>query len=338
MGTERCPEDSPWDVAHYSRKRRPRTPIAIPSLGREALLVTQTLATLRRVAWPEASIFVFVDGAARRPDGARELSVYRRALFEAGFPKVHVLAGGGTLREQYKKIFSHFRGKRVVLMSDTVPGFRWRRHTHNVTTVALSPEMFKVFMLLGFDVAASLGFKAWGFCPCKCPINLHAGRFSRKCGLLDGNFFGLDLTEKPAPAITVSDYTTDVELSLRLWSRDGGFARFTGVTAEHAYRQRGGHSLNLAANARVKATAKAIKALAVEFPTLLVATTLGGRSEASMPYKFRPLGPAPVWVRGSFTSRGRRPVKGTRKVPGRLRMAACRRRARKRAVATVRHP
>ena len=56
-----------------------------------------------------------------------------------------------------------------------------------------------------------------------------AGHLSRKFGLLDGNFFGVRSRGHPPLAMNMFHYTTDVDFSVRTWSRDGGFFRCLGT-------------------------------------------------------------------------------------------------------------
>ena len=56
-----------------------------------------------------------------------------------------------------------------------------------------------------------------------------AGDLLRKCGLLDGNLFGVRLRGHTPLAMNVFPYTTDVDFSVRTWSHDGGFSRCLGT-------------------------------------------------------------------------------------------------------------
>jgi hypothetical protein len=69
-----------------------------------------------------------------------------------------------------------------------------------------------------FDLSAAGGLTAWSLSPCKARRNVMAGRLSRKCGLLDGNFFGVGLLCHSGVDVKESDYTTDVEFTWRSWT------------------------------------------------------------------------------------------------------------------------
>ena len=112
---------------------------------------------------------------------------------------------------------------------------------------------------------------------------------SRKCGLLDGNFFEEDLTKTPNILLGHSGYTTDVELSVKAWSADRGMIRFSGISAMHEYRASGKHarSSQSAQAARMKETNESLQQLAEEYPRLLKFIGDKACSHRGMKYKFR---------------------------------------------------
>ena len=219
-------------------------PDAIPSFNREQQLVEQTLATLTFYRWNLKLVFVFLDVVHKRDCGTTELVAYRKHLTACGYGQVTFLRGGCCLMAQYQAIFAYFKRQKVVVLSDTVPGIVWRRHQSHLTTTALPCHLLHRLVCIMFCFIAEKHWHIWSLGPCKGPRNLQPGHNSQKCGLLDSKFFGVDLISHSASTLCVSKYTTDVELSLRMWERDGGFARMLGVSALHEYRQVGGHGVS----------------------------------------------------------------------------------------------
>ena len=123
----------------------------------------------------------------------------------------------------------------------------------------------------------------------------------------------------------MSNCTTDVETSLRLWQRDGGYLRFLGVTAEHKYRSSGGHNAGSTTQTlRVRRTADAIASLARQFPQLIAFVGYDSCSAANMPYMFLRVGRDPSLVKGLFETLGRRTEATTKARSGKQRMRKCR--------------
>ena len=126
----------------------------------------------------------------------------------------------------------------------------------------------------------------------------------------------------PPPAIVTSNYTTDVEFSLRCWAETGSMVRFLGIAASHAYRGRGGLSMmSGSAEERYQDTCKAIESLSREFPSLIRTVTRVSRSRARMNYMFRQKGPMPMKFFGTFETRGRKLTAGWRPMSGKQRVA-----------------
>ena len=297
-----------WDIADYVGSKIDTWPVAIPSLGREDLLVEQTLSTLLEYGVPAGRIHVFLHPTKKRQDGSSEFEAYSRHLRRHKFYRVHLHAGGSTLMLQYRAIFKFFHGfSKVVVMSDTVPGFVWRKHLNHTTVAPLPKDLFSALVALAFDMTAMERLHCWSLGPCKCPRNMSPGRVCRRVGLLDGNCFGINLSEKAAPLLRVSNYTTDVEFSCRVWKRDGGFLRYLGVSALHKYRQQGGHkNIGVRATLRARKTADAICKLSRQFPDLIAFEGYGSCTHANMPYRFLRVGRDHSLIKGMYTNRGRR--------------------------------
>jgi len=298
-------------ASYLQKDRYADVPMAIPSFCRETALCEQTLTMLRSYDWNMRSIHVFVDALHRHPDGVLEYDKYFKALQRHGFADVHLHPGGRGLCKQYDRIFEFFHDVPCIcLMSDTVPSIQWRRRPGSAETADLPRRYLKPLVAMMFDACEQEGYAAWSLSPCKNQMNLLPGHLSRKCGLLDGNFFGARVQGFAPPRFTVSDYTTDVEFTLRTWSRDKGFIRFLGATAMHTYRSPGGHaSTGMSTGERADATDRAIQCMAAEFPTLLVHNK-SKTCRASMPYTFVPKGGPPRMVKGLYCTKGRKPQNG----------------------------
>ena len=295
-----------WDIHDAGIIIDYSIPVAIPSFNREVKLVEQSLATLSFYGWNMKKVFIFLDETHTRVNGTSEKTAYRKHLRASGYGEVTLLPGGACLMTQYHKISSFFSGQKVIILSDTVPGIVWRRHQTHLTTEPLPSALLYRVVSVMFCVIAEKMWNIWSLGPCKAARNLQPGHISQKCGLLDGNFFGIDLKFKDAPTLCISNFTTDVELTLRMWTRDGGFARMLGVSALHQYRQTGGHCANnKAVHKRMVATDKAIRRLGNLYPGLLTFVPLKRISEAGMKYRFLPKGAAPLLLAGTYTKRGR---------------------------------
>ena len=314
--------DDTVDLADYSDQRWPKVPVAIPSKGREKELCEQTLKMLQTYEYDMSKVHVFVDATHVRSDGSNEYDIYFKYLRDHGFANVSVQKGGVGLRKQYDRIFEFFGEEpEIILTSDMVPRIDWRRRKGNVCLESLPKEMLCPVIRIGFDICRIEGARAWSLSSCKAGLNLSPGHISRKCGLLDGNFCGVRLDVGPPIRMTVCDFTTDVEFSARCWAQDGAMVRFLGITAAHQYRSRGGHKAdNPDAMKRHMDTCKAIETLAQTFPACLKYTGSEPRATEAMNYRFLQKGPRALTFKGTFTTRGRRPVNGWRPMSGKERV------------------
>ena len=314
------------DIADYEGKSWPCVPIAIPSKGREQIVCDQTLHMLKSYDYDMAKVHVFVDATHVRDDGRNEYDVYFHLLRQRGFEQVNIHPGGQGLRKQYERIFAFFQGEdRIILTSDMVPRIDWKRRSRNVTLESLPKERLLHIIHVGFDVCRSYGARAWSLASCKAGLNLQAGHISLKCGLLCGNFCGIRLSHGKPIQMTVSDYTTDVEFSVKCWSEDGAMVRFLGIAAAHKYRAAGGHRDRTPnAKKRHQETCKAIQKLASQYPKCLKYTGDEERPSKAMNYRFLQKGPKALRFKGTFSSRGRTPSNGWRHLSGAERMRASR--------------
>ena len=302
------------DIADYEGKPWKCVPIAIPSKGREQTLCEQTLQMLKSYEYDMSMVHIFVDATHVRPDGSNEYDVYFKHVLQQGFQKVHVHPGGVGLRKQYERIFQFFKGEQeIILASDTVPRIDWRRRVHNVQLEQLPPEKLLPVIRIGFDLCRVYGARAWSLSSCKAGINLQAGHISMKCGLLCGNFCGVRLDVGDPIQMTISDFTTDVEFSLRSWNEDGSMIRFLGIAAHHEYRSPGGHrNGKMHDQQRHKDTCSALRTLAKMFPHCLKYTGETERATKAMNYKFLQKGPRALIFKGTFSKQGRKPSNGWR--------------------------
>ena len=315
-------KDGTVDIADYEGQPWPKVPIAIPSKGRESEVCQQTLKMLRTYEYDMSKVHIFVDATHFRKDGANEYDVYFKYLRDHGFAEVNVHPGGVGLRKQYEWIFAFFKDEpEIILTSDTVPRIDWRRRQGNVSVEPLPTQKLIPVIRIGFDICRIHGARAWSLSSCKAGLNLRPGTISRKCGLLCGNFCGIRLNVGPPPHMTVSDFTTDVEFSLRCWDQDGVMVRFLGIAAAHKYRSPGGHKANNPdTNKRHRDTCKAIETLANTFPASLKYTGGEERATGAMKYRFLQKGPKALTLKGTFEARGRKPGNGWRHMTGKERV------------------
>ena len=295
----------------HCKRRDVEVPVAIPSRGRARILCDETLKTLARYKYAQHQIYVFVNPRDDETSGHGPRH-YRQVLAQAGFSRVHVVDGASTLIGQYRTIVKFMKtiGEgRVLLMSDRVPSIMWRPRSASLTLLPLPSHYLHPLVSMAFNIMDQQGARAWSGAPGKNAVNMIPARLSWKNGLLDGNFTGLNvdkMTDSLLPS--VSNLTTDVELSLKVFKADGKFLRLLGVTAAHQYKTAGGHAETVEHSKRMIQQKAAIKTLAAKFPKLLSLTTKE-RADTCMPYAFRHRGPAPWKVRNLGHARGRRPTK-----------------------------
>ena len=297
-------------------------PVAIPTIRREEQLCAQTLAVLRYYKWDMSKVHVFVDPQARRCDGSTEYDCYAKYMNENSFGDVNLHPGGQGLCCQYNRIFDVFASEpALVIMSDTVPKILMRRK-RSWELEQLPQDDLQPLVATAFALCKSMNLRCWSLSACKSAKNMHPGIISRKCGLLDGNCFGVDLTKTPRIFLNYSGFTTDVEFSAKAWAADGGFIRFSGICAVHKYRASGGHAgLTTDATApRVKETDDSLQRLAKDYPQLIKFVGNKVCSHRGMKYRFRPIGPKPLRLFGTYCMRGRptfykkRPLTGAERV------------------------
>jgi hypothetical protein len=126
--------------------------MAVPSLGREAVLCEQTLTVLRKYKWNMGNVHVFVDALKRRDDGSCEYDNYVRHLKIHGFGEVQIHPGGDNLCAQYARIFEFFRKEPCVcLLSDTVSSIQWRRLTGSIATEDLPDDYLIPLLSMMFE-------------------------------------------------------------------------------------------------------------------------------------------------------------------------------------------
>ena len=312
---------------YLSRPSHPCYQLAVPSLGREKVLCEQTLTVLRKYKWKMCNVHVFVDALRRRDDGSCEYDNYVRHLKAHGFVEVQIHPGGDSLGAQYARIFDFFRDvPGLCVASDTVSSLQWRRLTGSIATEELPDDYMIPLVSLMFEQSRSAGFTTWSLAPCKSGRNMQPGHMSYKCGLLDGNFFGVCMDRGEPVKLQGSHYTTDVEFSVRTWLKDGGFVRFLGVSAMHAYRSAGGHAASeMIQSRRVADTNAAIQSLARQFPTLIRYNSAKTSVKAMM-YTFLAKGGRPVMVKHLYNARGRKPEHAARALSAAQRQRRCRQR------------
>ena len=317
------PRDGHVYLHDYGGKRWDGVPVAIPSRGRSDLLCQQTLTMLAKHNYDMRDVHVFVDSNSERKDGSNEYDRYYQELRASGFGMVNVHPGGKDLRSQYARVFQFFAGvTELILTTDMVPNIMVKRRPGSVEMQPLQNGMLATLIRVGFDVCRVTGARAWSLASCKEGMNLSAGAISLKCGLLCGNFCGVRMDVGPPPAMVTSNYTTDVEFSLRCWAECGCMVRFLGIAATHAYRSRGGLSMTAkSAQRRQEDTYKAIEKLSREFPTLIRTVRKGIRSKTRMNYRFCQRGPKPMQFHGTFETRGRKLTAGWRPLTVRQRVA-----------------
>ena len=289
--------------------------VAIPSFDRPGLLCEATLPLLAKHAVPLDMVHVFVcpqnAPKCQTPEWHRYLETTRRC----GFGAVHIEPGGVGLEGQMTCILRRFRYGHIIVMSDDVFDVE-----ESVQKGKNQPELRPLpngSLLPIFSHAESLmaagNFHAWSVGCCSAAWNTSPTEVSRKCGLLNGNMFGLlradDGLEDALPVNMGLIY--DSALSCTLWSLQKYYFRYRGLCLKHDFKKAGGYnSVEKTAESRRLGENRLLKRLQKRFPRLVHFRVKPRASYKTMQQHFCQTGPGPLRMQPARAASSGRPREG----------------------------
>ena len=261
-----------------TRRGAPDVVVAIPSTGRPQDVCTKTISVLLQHGIQQSDIHLFV--APGKIGSATQLSVYRATLIANELSEVMIHLGASTLTGQYNCIAQHFyEGQYLLMCSDNITRIIHRKAERTFVIEELRAGHLCAITAHAYHCMKARNCFTWSLGCCKSPRNMSPGTLSVKFGLLDGNCYAVLNRRQKILRHVGSVFTTDLEWSCRSWTLDGSFFRYLHVAAEKEYRSKGGHLLAHTASERWTLTAKGIKQLSAEFPSLV---TFDGLKKTSL--------------------------------------------------------
>lgn len=286
-----------------TRRGAPDVTVAIPTIGRPQDVCTKTISTLLQHGIQPSAIHLFVPPG--KIGSATQHSVYRAALNDNDLAEVTVHLGASTLTGQYNCIAQHFsEGQYLLMCSDNITRFIHRKGERTFVTEELLAGHLNAITAHAYHYMKARNCFTWSLGGCKAPRNMSPGTLSVKFGLLDGNCYGVLNRRQKNLRHVGSVFTTDLEWSCRTWTQNH-FFRYLFVAAEKKYRSKGGHLDALTASQRFTLTAKGIKQLAAEFPSLVTYDGLKKTSLRGQPYRLHHVGGSPIKMGRHIQNRGR---------------------------------
>ena len=303
-----------------TRRGAPDVVVVIPSTGRAQEVCTKTISALLQHGIQQSDIHVFV--APGNIGSVTQISVYRASLMNHNLSEVRLHLGSSTLTGQYNCIAQHFsEGQYLLMFSDNITRIIQRKGERTFVTEELPAGHLCAITAHAYHCMKARKCFTWSLGCCKAPRNMSPGTLSMKFGLLDGNCYGVLNRRLKVLRHVGSVFTTDLEWSCRSWTQDGFFFRYLHVAAEKQYRSQGGHLLAHTASQRWTLTAKGIKQLAAEFPSLVTFDGLKNTSLRGQPYRLHHVGRRPTKMCKHIQNRGRplihlkhRPATGAERV------------------------
>ena len=289
--------------------------VAIPSYDRPQLLCEATLPLLAKHGVPLRNVHVFV--CPRNPPGSKnpEWHRYLETLRRFGYGDVNIEPGGVGLEGQMACILRRFRQGHLVVVTDDVREIQELVHTPKgkrklraIANGGLVPIISHARCLMEAG-----HFQAWSLGCCSAVRNMSANEVSRKCGLLNGNMFGLlrsdDGLEKAVPAGMGLIY--DSALSCALWSLQKYYFRYRGLCVKHKYKQTGGYaSIENAPGCRRQQENLLLLRLQKQYPKLVHFREKPKASYNTMQQHFCQVGPAPLTLQPARAAGAGRPREG----------------------------
>ena len=286
--------------------------VAIPSYDRPELLCEATLPLLAKHGVPLQHVHVFVCPQKAPRSNTPEWHRYLEATRRCGFGAVNIEPGGIGLEGQMTCILRRFRQGHLIVVSDDV---------FEVQELVLDPcgkrrlrALAHGSLLPIFGHACSLmtagNFQAWSLGCCSGRRNMSENEISRKCGLINGNMFGIlrtnDGLENALPPHMGLVY--DSALSCTLWSLQKYYFRYRSLCLKHKFRERGGYaSLERTAESRRQRENRMLQRLQKHFPKLVRFRLKPRASCKTMQQHFCQVGPEPLLMNPAVWAGSGRP-------------------------------
>ena len=158
--------------------------VAVPSCGRAARLVQETLTFLEFHAIPKSRIHVFVASQVLDGRTVDDFEEHKTVLEQNGFGEVTVVPGALGLSAQYMKIWSYFPlYTHIIHFSDSVPWVNWKVCDNPLRVNILGQGTLSLLFKHAADQMQRRQLHAWSVCPAKNAMSMQAGHVGLKFGL-----------------------------------------------------------------------------------------------------------------------------------------------------------
>ena len=229
---------------------------AIPSRGRDDVLVAKTLPLLRRLEVPAHETTVFV--------AQPEYATYRATMNDAGFGGVLLNAGAEGMAAQRRAIHAHYPlDERVVTLDDDLRDLVTAAGANGRPSALrpVEPDEWAGIVETGFEMCETVGARLWGLYPVP---NAYFMKLRVRTALtyIGGGLWGfVNRNDDGAFDVELED-KEDFERSIRLYVADGAVVRFEYVSwRTEGYRGKGGMQADgLRTDERIRASAEALVA------------------------------------------------------------------------------
>ena len=289
--------------------------VAIPSYDRPQLLCTATLPLLAKHGVPLSNVHVFV--CPQHAPGSKnpEWHSYLQTMRRFGYGDVNIEPGGIGLDGQMTCILRRFREGHLIVVNDDVHEIkelvRTRQGERKLRAIAYG-GLVPIFGHARKLMEAG-NFHAWSLGCCSALPNMSQHDVSRKCGLLNGNMFGLlradDNLEKAVPAGMGLIY--DSALSCVLWSLQKYYFRYRGLCLKHKFKASGGYaSIFRCARSRRERENLLLCRLQKLYPKLVHFRKKPRASDRTMQQHFCQVGPEPLQLQPWRAASSGRPFEG----------------------------
>lgn len=289
--------------------------VAIPSYDRPQLLCEATLPLLAKHGVPLRKVHVFV--CPRKAPGSKtsERHRYMDTMRRFGYGDVNIEPGGVGLDGQMICILRRFRKGHLIVANDDVHEVKELVHTRQGRRQLRAIANGGLVPIFGHarNLMEAGNFQAWSLGCCCALRNMSQNSVSRKCGLINGNMFGLlradDDLEKAVP--TGMGLIYDSALSCALWSLEKYYFRYRGLCLKHKFKEAGGYaSVERNANSRRDREDRLLRRLQRRYPKLVHFRRKPRASNSTMQQHFCQVGPEPLQLQKWCAPSSGRPREG----------------------------
>eukprot|EP00929_Paragymnodinium_shiwhaense_P007673 TRINITY_DN111581_c0_g1_i1.p1 TRINITY_DN111581_c0_g1~~TRINITY_DN111581_c0_g1_i1.p1 ORF type:complete len:1305 (+),score=325.23 TRINITY_DN111581_c0_g1_i1:67-3981(+) len=254
--------------------------VAVFASRRPERLKASALAFLRRQGVSQRCIEVWVSPA--------EQDLYREALAK-DWPQVTVRAGvHGLMEQRWHALQQYKEGTHLVCLDDDVVDVlhKFQAGTGAETMQPLASGGFEALIRHAHGLMLQEGAYLWGGCSSSHPADMAVACISRRCGLVNGFFYGMRVPKDPEvfQCLYGGAAAEDVERSCRVFSQHGVILRYLMYAAKVSFQATEDFApATLSAAEKMASEELALKDLAAEFPKLLAVAE--GSSEVAATWR-----------------------------------------------------